>query len=70
MNVRATSDALAAHKPAHSACRHYLAQLNFYRQRVWSCHVTGRGGLTFEEALTSEFLSGDGEAPQQVGLPR
>ena len=31
--------------------------------------MTGRGGLTFEEALTSEFLSGDGEAPEQVGLP-
>lgn len=50
------------------SCRHYLAQLNFYRQRVWICGVSGRNGLTYEEALTSEFVSGDGESPEQVRL--
>lgn len=36
------------------ACRLYLSKLNFYRQRQWSCQVTGKQGLTYEEAATSE----------------
>lgn len=36
------------------ACRLYLSKLNFYRQRQWSCQVTGKHGLTYEEAATSE----------------
>lgn len=40
---------------SHScACRLYLSKLNFYRQRQWSCQVTGKQGLTYEEAATSE----------------
>lgn len=32
----------------------YLQRLNLYRQRVWSCKVTGKTGLTYEEAIVSE----------------
>ncbi|CAJ1974765.1 unnamed protein product [Sphenostylis stenocarpa] len=32
----------------------YLKRLNQYRQRVWTCKVTGKTGLTYEEALVSE----------------
>ncbi|XP_061369900.1 uncharacterized protein LOC133312677 [Gastrolobium bilobum] len=32
----------------------YLDRLNLYRQRVWMCKVTGKTGLTYEEALVSE----------------
>ncbi|XP_058731136.1 uncharacterized protein LOC131602927 [Vicia villosa] len=32
----------------------YLSRLNLYRQRVWACKVTGKTGLTYEEALVSE----------------
>ncbi|KAI5383965.1 uncharacterized protein LOC127105514 [Lathyrus oleraceus] len=32
----------------------YLNRLNLYRQRVWACKVTGKTGLTYEEALVSE----------------
>ncbi|DBA80639.1 TPA: hypothetical protein ACH3X1_007887 [Trebouxia sp. C0004] len=35
----------------------YLGKLNFYRQRQWSCQVTGKHGLTYEEAATSEQKS-------------
>ncbi|KAG4998887.1 hypothetical protein JHK87_019959 [Glycine soja] len=35
----------------------YLKQLNLYRQRVWMCKVTGKTGLTYEEALVSEQLA-------------
>ena len=34
--------------------RDYLRAINLYRQRVWTCKVTGHGGLSYEEALTSE----------------
>ncbi|KAL3528188.1 hypothetical protein ACH5RR_012844 [Cinchona calisaya] len=34
--------------------RDYLSRINFYRRRVWTCKVTGRGNLTYEEALISE----------------
>ncbi|KAJ6820974.1 DDT domain-containing protein [Iris pallida] len=32
----------------------YLNRLNFYRQRVWMCKLTGKTNLTYEEALVSE----------------
>ncbi|XP_043709053.1 DDT domain-containing protein DDB_G0282237-like [Telopea speciosissima] len=32
----------------------YLQKLNLYRQRVWTCKVTGKTSLTYEEALVSE----------------
>ncbi|BAT73205.1 DDT domain-containing protein DDB_G0282237 [Vigna umbellata] len=32
----------------------YLKRLNQYRQRVWMCKVTGKTGLTYEEAIVSE----------------
>lgn len=47
-------------------CRHYLGRLNLYRQRIWTCTVTGSHGLTYEEALTSEFASGEVSAPEEV----
>ncbi|XP_074338547.1 uncharacterized protein LOC141676740 [Apium graveolens] len=28
--------------------------INLYRQRVWTCKVTGKSNLTYEEALVSE----------------
>ena len=32
----------------------YLAKLELYRSRQWSCALTGRAGLTYEEALRTE----------------
>lgn len=32
----------------------YINRLNLYRQRVWSCKISGKSNLTFEEALVSE----------------
>lgn len=32
----------------------YLNRLNMYRQRLWTCKVTGKINLTYEEALVSE----------------
>ncbi|XP_019458270.1 PREDICTED: DDT domain-containing protein DDB_G0282237-like isoform X2 [Lupinus angustifolius] len=32
----------------------YLNFLNLYRQRIWMCKVSGKTGLTYEEALVSE----------------
>lgn len=32
----------------------YLNRLNLYRQRLWTCKVTGKINLTYEEALVSE----------------
>ncbi|KAK7399322.1 hypothetical protein VNO78_10504 [Psophocarpus tetragonolobus] len=32
----------------------YLKRLNLYRRRIWMCKVTGKTGLTYEEALVSE----------------
>uniref|UniRef100_A0A7C9A3I4 DDT domain-containing protein n=2 Tax=Opuntia streptacantha TaxID=393608 RepID=A0A7C9A3I4_OPUST len=34
--------------------RGYLKRINLYRQRVWTCKVTGKTNLTYEEALVSE----------------
>ncbi|XP_028239031.1 vacuolar cation/proton exchanger 5-like isoform X2 [Glycine soja] len=32
----------------------YLNRLNQYRQRVWTCKITGKSGLTYEEVLVLE----------------
>ncbi|KAK4416611.1 hypothetical protein Salat_2486600 [Sesamum alatum] len=32
----------------------YLKRINLYRKRVWTCKATGKGNLTYEEALASE----------------
>ncbi|KAF0932163.1 hypothetical protein E2562_008694 [Oryza meyeriana var. granulata] len=32
----------------------YINRLNLYRQRVWTCKISGKSNLTFEEALVSE----------------
>lgn len=32
----------------------YLSRINLYRQRVWTCKVTAKTNLTYEEALVSE----------------
>lgn len=34
--------------------REYLKRINLYRQRVWTCKITGKSNLTYEEALVSE----------------
>jgi hypothetical protein len=33
----------------------YLAKLELYRSRQWSCALTGRAGLTYEEAVRTEL---------------
>uniref|UniRef100_A0A0E0K148 DDT domain-containing protein n=1 Tax=Oryza punctata TaxID=4537 RepID=A0A0E0K148_ORYPU len=38
----------------YSSIRDYINRLNLYRQRVWSCKISGKSNLTFEEALVSE----------------
>ncbi|KAL9225530.1 hypothetical protein vseg_001439 [Gypsophila vaccaria] len=37
----------------------YLKRLNLYRQRAWTCKVTGKGNLTYEEALVSEQVASE-----------
>lgn len=32
----------------------YLEKITLYRQKIWTCKVTGKMGMTFEEALASE----------------
>ncbi|KMT13378.1 hypothetical protein BVRB_4g084150 [Beta vulgaris subsp. vulgaris] len=32
----------------------YLKRINLYRQRIWTCKVTGKTNFTYEEALVSE----------------
>ncbi|XP_031504524.1 uncharacterized protein LOC116267098 isoform X1 [Nymphaea colorata] len=34
--------------------KEYLRRINLYRQRFWTCKVTGKTNLTYEEALVSE----------------
>eukprot|EP00842_Homolaphlyctis_polyrhiza_P003364 jgi/Hompol1/4028/HPOL_003440-RA len=33
----------------------YLARVTHYRRKIWSCEVSGRSGLTFQEAIESEL---------------
>ncbi|PIA47207.1 hypothetical protein AQUCO_01400117v1, partial [Aquilegia coerulea] len=35
----------------------YLNRVNLYRQRLWTCKITGKSNLTYEEALVSEQLA-------------
>ncbi|RAL45536.1 hypothetical protein DM860_016028 [Cuscuta australis] len=37
----------------------YLKRMNMYQQRVWSCKLSGKNCLTYEEALLSEKESGE-----------
>lgn len=37
-----------------TATRKYLERIEFYQQRVFSCSLSKKKGLTFEEALISE----------------
>jgi hypothetical protein len=37
----------------------YIARQLFYRKRQWTCEVTGKTGLTYEEALQSESKAQD-----------
>lgn len=39
--------------------REYLKRINLYRQRVWTCKVTGKTNLTYEEALVSEHRAAE-----------
>eukprot|EP00898_Chlorokybus_atmophyticus_P006517 jgi/Chlat1/6867/Chrsp51S09106 len=32
----------------------YIRRIKLYRQRIWTCRVTGKTNLTYEEALVSE----------------
>jgi hypothetical protein len=34
--------------------RDYLSCMNLYRRRVWTCKVSGKSNLTYEEAVVSE----------------
>ena len=34
--------------------RDYCKKLSLYRKRAWTCRLTGRTGLTYEEALACE----------------
>ncbi|CAN1787501.1 DDT domain-containing protein DDB_G0282237 [Linum perenne] len=34
--------------------REYVNRINLYRQRMWSCKISGKANLTYEEALVSE----------------
>ena len=51
------------------ACRReYSRKLSLYRKRDWSCQLTGKAGLTYEEALVSEARA-KGLIKQVGGLP-
>ncbi|KAL9313920.1 hypothetical protein ACSQ67_019372 [Phaseolus vulgaris] len=49
----------------------YLNRLNQYRQRVWTCKVTGKTGLTYEEALVSEMHATEKvqQIPEELKAP-
>ena len=38
-------------------CRAYCRKLSIYRKRAWCCSLTGKAGLTYEEALVSEGVA-------------
>uniref|UniRef100_J3LY46 DDT domain-containing protein n=1 Tax=Oryza brachyantha TaxID=4533 RepID=J3LY46_ORYBR len=44
----------------------YLNRVNLYRERVWTCKVSGKSNLTYEEALVSEHHA----AEKAQKLPR
>ncbi|CAI0430908.1 unnamed protein product [Linum tenue] len=35
----------------------YVNRINLYRQRIWTCKISGKANLTYEEALVSERLA-------------
>ena len=39
------------------SCREYCKRLSLYRKRAWTCQLTGKVGLTYEEALVSEAIA-------------
>ncbi|XP_031262831.1 DDT domain-containing protein DDB_G0282237-like [Pistacia vera] len=49
----------------------YLNRINLYRNRVWMCKSTGKGNLTYEEALVSEKRSAEKvqELPKELVAP-
>ncbi|KAJ4844349.1 hypothetical protein Tsubulata_025250 [Turnera subulata] len=49
----------------------YLNRINLYRQRTWTCKITGKPNLTFEEALLSEKHAANKvqEIPQELVAP-
>ncbi|XP_011628822.1 DDT domain-containing protein DDB_G0282237 isoform X1 [Amborella trichopoda] len=49
----------------------YLKRINLYRQRVWTCKITGKSGLTYEEALVSEqHASNEAQKfPEELVIP-
>lgn len=36
------------------AASDYLERLDFYRAKNWNCELTGKGNLTYRQALASE----------------
>jgi hypothetical protein len=49
--------------------REYCRKLSLYRKRDWVCQLTGKAGLTYEEALVSESRA-RGLIQQVGGLPK
>ncbi|KAK6923317.1 WSTF/Acf1/Cbp146 [Dillenia turbinata] len=51
--------------------REYLKRINPYRQRVWTCKVSGKTNLTYEEALVSERRASEKvqQFPKDLILP-
>ncbi|KAL6885853.1 hypothetical protein ACP4OV_010114 [Aristida adscensionis] len=49
----------------------YLKRLNLYRQRVWTCKVSGKSNLTYEEALVWEQRAAEKaqQLPKQLIAP-
>ncbi|KAL5982940.1 hypothetical protein ACLOJK_017020 [Asimina triloba] len=52
--IRFTKEIFRDYHISFTQSREYLNRINLYRQRVWTCNVTGKMNLTFEEALVSE----------------
>ncbi|CAN6458455.1 unnamed protein product [Victoria cruziana] len=51
--------------------KEYLQRINLYRQRLWTCKVTGKTNLTYEEALVSEHRATEKaqQFPKELILP-
>ncbi|KAK4791044.1 hypothetical protein SAY86_031457 [Trapa natans] len=49
----------------------YVNRINLYRQRLWSCKVTGKSNLTYEEAMVSEKRATEKvqQLPQELMAP-
>ena len=55
--------------PCFAFCREYCRKLSLYRKRDWVCQLTGKAGLTYEEALVSESRA-RGLIQQVGGFPK